>query len=141
MYQHEFHKRVRYAETDKMGYLYYGHYAKYYEIGRVEMLRSIGLTYREMEDDWKVMMPVTSLQCRYVRPAYYDEKLSIRTSLRELPGKFITFHVEIFNEKNKLVNGGSVRLCFVDTTTNKTVNAPDTLVNKLKPFFADSEKA
>lgn len=141
MYQHDFHKRVRYAETDKMGYLYYGHYAKYYEIGRVEMLRSLGLTYREMEDDWSVMMPVTSLQCRFVRPAYYDELLCIRTSLRELPGKFITFHVEIFNEKNKLVNGGSVRLCFVDTKTNKTVLAPDTLVNKLKPFFTDSEKA
>ena len=141
MYQHEFHKRVRYAETDKMGYLYYGHYAKYYEIGRVEMLRSLGLTYREMEDDLKVIMPVTSLQCRFVRPAYYDDLLCIRTTLRELPGKFITFHVEIFNEQKKLVNGGTVRLCFVDAIHNKTVVAPALLINKLKPYFSDSEKA
>ncbi len=139
MYEHEFHKRVRYAETDKMGYLYYGHYAKYYEIGRVEMLRSLDFTYREMEDELKVLMPVTSLKCRYVRPAYYDELLCIKTSLRELPGKFITFHVEIFNEKNKLVNGGTVRLCFVDSTSNKTVTAPAVLIQKLKPYFPDSE--
>lgn len=139
MYQHEYHKRVRYAETDKMGYLYYGHYAKYYEIGRVEMLRALGLSYRELEDEHHVMMPVTSLQCRYVRPAYYDELLCIRTSLKELPDKFITFHVEIFNEKNKLVNGGTVRLCFVNTQNNKTVPAPEVLIRKLKPYFSESE--
>ncbi len=139
MYQHDYHKRVRYAETDKMGYLYYGHYAKYYEIGRVEMLRSLGLTYREMEDELHVIMPVTSLQCRFVRPAYYDELLRVRTTLKELPGKFITFHVEIFNEKNKLVNGGTVRLCFVDTQTNQTVTAPTLLTEKLKSYFTDSE--
>lgn len=139
MYRFDFPKRVRYAETDKMGYLYYGHYAKYYEIGRVEMLRAVGLTYRIMEDDYQVMMPVTSLQMRFVRPAYYDDLLTIRTTLKELPGKFITFHVEILNEKNKLVNGGTVRLCFVDTQTHKTVMAPDILLNHLRPHFTDRE--
>lgn len=132
---HEFQKRVRYGETDQMGYLYYGNYAQYYEIGRVEMLRASGLTYREMEQERGVLMPVVSLQMRYVRPAYYDELLTIRTTLRKLPEKFITFEVEIFNENRKLVNGGSVRLCFVDSNSSKTIPAPEFLLEKLRVHF------
>lgn len=135
MYTHDFQKRVRYGETDQMGYLYYGNYAQYYEIGRVEMLRSLGLTYKSMEEELGVMMPVLSLQMRYVRPAFYDELLTIRTTLRQLPDQFITFHVELYNEKNKLVNGGSVKLCFVDKKSNKTIGAPAYLIEKLRPFF------
>jgi len=137
MYQHDFQKRVRYGETDQMGYLYYGNYAHYYEIGRVEMLRSLGLTYKSMEEEHGILMPVMSLQMRFVRPAYYDELLTIRTALRKLPDQFITFYVEIFNEKNKLVNGGSVKLCFVDKNSNKTIAAPNYLLDKLKPYFAE----
>jgi acyl-CoA thioester hydrolase len=135
MYSHETQVRVRYGETDQMGYLYYGNYALYYEVGRVEMLRSLGLTYKEMESVHAVMMPVMSLQMRFVRPALYDELLTIRTTLRNMPADSITFHVEIFNEKKKLVNGGSVRLCFVDMKTNKTVSAPQFLTEKLAPYF------
>jgi len=135
MFSHDFKKRVRYGETDQMGYLYYGHYPAYYEIGRVEMLRSLGLTYRALEKEHRVMMPVMSLQMRYVRPALYDELLTIRTTLRKMPDRFITFHVDIFNERNKLVNGGSVKLCFVDMDTNKTVSVPTVLGSKLEPFF------
>jgi len=120
-----------------MGYLYYGRYADLYEIGRVEMLRSLGLTYREMEEKEKVMLPVASLQMRFVRPAKYDEMLTIRTSLRQMPGKDITFHVEIFNEDKKLVNGGTVRLVFVDMTTNKTLPAPLFLTKRLLPYFSN----
>ncbi|HFA49997.1 MAG TPA: acyl-CoA thioesterase [Bacteroidetes bacterium] len=135
MYSHTFHKRVRYGETDKMGYLYYGRYADLYEIGRVEMLRSLGLTYKNMEEKEGIMLPVKSLQMRFVRPANYDELLAIKTTLRHLPQKDIVFQVEIFNEKNKLVNGGSVRLAFVEMKTNKTVGAPEFLLEKLRPFF------
>lgn len=135
MFAHEFQKRVRYGETDQMGYLYYGHYPAYYEIGRVEMLRSLGMTYKSMEDDLGIMMPVMSLQMRYVRPARYDELITIRTSLRKMPDKFITFHVELFNEAGELVNGGSVKLCFVAIKTNKTVMIPDELERALKPYF------
>lgn len=139
MFVHECQKRVRYSETDKMGYLYYGNYASYYEIGRVEMLRSIGLTYQKMEDEQGIMMPVMSLQMRYVRPARYDELLTIRTTLRKLPDEIIVFHVEILNENGKLVNGGSVKLCFVDRSTNRTVPAPGYLVQQLQPHFEDQE--
>ncbi len=135
MYSYDFKKRVRYGETDQMGYLYYGNYAQYYEIGRVEMLRSLGLTYKEMEQDHGIWMPVVAMEMRFVRPAFYDELLTIRTTLRQLPEKFITFHVEIFNEKNKLLNGGSVKLCFLEAKSGQTISAPEFLLAKLQPHF------
>lgn len=135
MFVHDTHTRVRYAETDQMGYVYYGNYATFYEVGRVEAIRALGISYRALEVEHKVMMPVMSLQMRFVRPAHYDELLTIRTTIRELPKSTITFFVEIFNEKNKLVNGGSVKLCFVDTLTNKTVPPPQYLLEKLIPYF------
>lgn len=135
MYTHEYPKRVRYGETDQMGYLYYGNYAQYYEIGRVEMLRSLGLTYKEMEEEHGILMPVVHMEMRFVRPAKYDEQLTIRTQLRKLPDKYIVFHVELFNEQKKLVNGGRVRLCFVEENSNKTISAPEFLLEKLRPFF------
>lgn len=135
MIKTSFQKRVRYGETDQMGYLYYGNYAQYYEIGRVEMIRSLGLTYRQLEMEMGILMPVMNLNMRFVRPAHYDELLLIETSLRKFPEMFITFHVEIFNEKKKLVNGGDVKLCFVDAKSGKTVPTPDILQEKLKPYF------
>lgn len=135
MYTHEYSKRVRYGETDQMGYLYYGNYAQYYEIGRVEMLRSLGLTYREMEAEMGVLMPVVSMNIRYVRPARYDELITIRTALRQLPGRFIVFNVELYNEAGKLVNGATVKLCFVEAESGRTIVAPSVLIAKLKPYF------
>ena len=135
MFTHQTEARVRYGETDQMGYLYYGNYAQYFEVGRAEMIRSIGLTYAAMEKEHKILMPVMSLNMRFVRPALYDELIKITTTLRELPNKTITFHHELFNEKNKLVNGGSVKLCFVDATTNRSVSAPEFLLEKLRPHF------
>ena len=137
MYTHETQTRVRYGETDQMGYLYYGNYALYYEVGRAEMIRDLGLSYKDMESKLGIMMPVMSLQMRFVRPALYDELVTIRTTLRELPTSTITFHMELFNEKKKLLNGGSVKLCFVEMATNRTVAPPQYLMGKLQPFFKD----
>lgn len=138
MFNHETTKRVRYGETDQMGYLYYGNYPLYYEIARTEMIRSLGMSYKEMEQSYRIMMPVMSLNIRYVRPALYDELLTLKTSIRKLPKQFITFHTEIFNEKNKLVNGGAVKLCFIDIKSNTTIRTPEFLVQKLKPYFENS---
>jgi len=135
MLEHSFQKRVRYGETDQMGYLYYGNYAQLYEIGRAEMIRSIGLTYRDMESIHKVMMPVVSMNSRFVRPALYDELLTIKTTLRHMPQGHITFFHEIFNEKNKLVNGGSVKLCFIDVSSGKRISSPPYLNEAIKPYF------
>ena len=135
MFSTTFQKRVRYGETDQMGYLYYGNYAQYYEIGRAEMIRELGMTYADMEAVHGVLMPVMSLNQRFVRPARYDELMTIKTTLRHFPDNFISFHHEIFNEKNKLVNGGSVKLCFLDAKTSKSIPAPEYLLEKLRPFF------
>ena len=135
MYTHETQVRVRYGETDQMGFLYYGNYAQYYEVGRAEAIRALGMTYQEMEETHKVMMPVMSLNMRFVRPALYDELLTVTTNLRKLERKTITFHMEIHNEKGKLVNGGSVKLCFMHTESRKSMETPDCLLTKLKPFF------
>lgn len=118
-----------------MGYLYYGNYATYYEVGRAEMIRSIGLSYQSMEDDYGILMPVMSLQMRFVRPARYDELITIRTELRKMPQQHIVFHHELFSPKGKLVNGGSVKLCFVKQSTNRTVDAPSFLTDKLQAYF------
>jgi acyl-CoA thioester hydrolase len=138
MYQSSTTHRVRYGETDQMAYLYYGNYALLYEIGRVEMLRDLGLSYANMEAEHGVMLPVMSLNQRFVRPGRYDELLTINTTLRKLPVDTITFHVEIRNEKGKLVNGGSVKLCFVDMSTGRTVPAPEYLLEKLRPYFEEA---
>ena len=138
MYITSFTHRVRYGETDQMAYLYYGNYALLYEIGRVEMLRELGLTYANMEAIHGVMLPVMSLNQRFVRPGRYDELLTINTTLRKLPVDTITFHVEIRNEKGKLVNGGSVKLCFVDMSTGKAGPAPEYLLEKLRPYFEEA---
>ena len=113
MFVHETQVRVRYAETDQMGFAYYGNYAKYYEIGRVEALRSLGLSYRAMEAEHGILMPVVSMQMRFVRPVHYDELLTIKTALRALPSDYITFHTRILNEQGKTANGGRIRLCFL----------------------------
>ena len=135
MYAFETQIRVRYGETDQMGYLYYGNYAQYFEVGRVETIRSLGITYKELEEVLGIWLPVVSLEMRFVRPAYYDDLLSFRSEIRDLPDEYITFLVEVFNDKRKLVNSGRVRLCFFDSKTKKVVQAPDYLLEKLRPFF------
>lgn len=140
MYIHEYQERVRYGQTDQMGYLYYGRYADFYEIGRVEMLRALGLTYREMEEEHRVMLPVASMESRYIRPAKYDDLLTVRTSLKQFPtDKHMTFHVEVFNEAGKLLNGGRVRLVFVDMNTMRSITAPAFFTKLLLPYFPEQQ--
>ena len=128
-------KRVRYAETDKMGYLYYGHYAKLYEIGRAELLRTLGISYKDCEDAYKVMMPVLSLSCRYKLPALYDDLLTIHTTLHDLPRRMLHFHHQIYNASDELLNEGEVKLFYVDMTSNKAISCPDFLLEKFVPHF------
>ena len=130
-----FQKRVRYAETVKMGYLYYGHYAKLYEIGRAELIRSIGVTYQETEDVHHVMMPVLHMESRYRLPAKYDNLVSIHTELREIPVKMLHFHHKIYNEEQELLNTGSVKLFYVNMKSNKRISCPQFLLDKFELFF------
>ncbi len=134
MFIHETKVRVRYGETDQMGVVYYGNYALYYETGRVEALRSLGITYREMEESG-VQMPVLEMQCRYLAPALYDEHLTIRTIIREMPTARIAFDFEVLNEQAQLLNRGMVSLAFINTSTNRPTRCPAKLTGLLKPFF------
>lgn len=118
-----------------MGYLYYGNYAQLYEIGRVETMRSLGLSYRLLEEQYKIMMPVVHVSARYILPAKYDEELTIRTILRELPGRIIAFENEIYNDNLTLIHKAEVKLFFVDMETLKKVTCPEYLLQKLRPLF------
>lgn len=140
MFIHECHKRIRYADTDQMGYLYYGNYPVLYEIGRSEMMRSLGSNYREMESDLEIMMPVIAVESRYKKPLHYDENATIRTILKELPTKLITFHHEILNDDMEIVHTGLVKLFFIDMKTNKRVSSPPYLNDKLSPYFEKLDK-
>ncbi|MFC5408739.1 acyl-CoA thioesterase [Larkinella bovis] len=126
--------RVRYADTDQMGYVYYGNYARYYEIGRVEALRSLGFHYKEMEASG-VMMPVYENRSRYLRPARYDDLLTIRVTIRELPSVRIVFHYDIYNQEGKHLNTGETTLVFMLASNGRLTKSPAELTEKLKPFF------
>lgn len=126
--------RVRYADTDQMGYVYYGNYARYYEIGRVEALRSLDFHYKAMEDEG-VIMPVYENRSRYLKPARYDDELSIKVILREIPGVRVVFHYEIRNQHDVLLNTGETTLVFQRRDNGKLCVPPEKLLNKLKPYF------
>jgi len=135
MYSHSTKIRVRYGETDQMGYMYYGNYAQYYEVGRVEMLRSLGMSYSSMEADG-IMMPVLELKCKYIKPALYDQEITVTTIIKTLPGIRIFFEYELYNEKEELINIGTTTLVFVDMKKNKPTNPPENFMEKLSVFFS-----
>lgn len=132
IYKHQL--RVRYGDTDQMGYVYYGNYGYYYEQARSEAIRSLGISYKEIEDSG-TMMPITRMNIKYIQPARYDELLLIKTFVPELPNRIILFKYEIFNEQNSLINEGETQLIFIDAITKKLKTAPSVLIEKMKPFF------
>ena len=135
MYQSTTQIRVRYAETDQMNVVYYGNYAQYFEIGRVESIRALGFTYKQMEAEG-VIMPVIELHTRFLRPATYDELLTIQTQVRTLPTSYhIEFFQDVFNEENKILAAGRVVLYFLQKETWKRVNIPQDLHNTLAKYF------
>jgi acyl-CoA thioester hydrolase len=134
MFEHATKIRVRYGETDQMGYMYYGNYAEFYEVGRVEMLRSLGLTYSGMEESG-IKMPVLELKCKYLKPALYDEEITVNVIMEKMPGIRIHFRYELFNEKEELINLGETLLVFISMQTNRPCLPSQDFLEKLKPFF------
>ncbi len=134
MFQSTTQIRVRYAETDQMGYVYYGNYAQYYEVARVEALRQIGLSYKMFEESG-IMMPVLSLNCKFYKPGRYDDLLTIVTTIKEKPGVRIHFDYAVYNEEQIELGMGQTTLVFIDMKTNRPVVCPDLLAQKLDPFF------
>jgi acyl-CoA thioester hydrolase len=127
--------RIHYALTDQMGVVYYGHYAQFYEIGRTEAIRQIGYTYKEIEA-MGIIMPVVDIHSRFLRPAKYDDLITVKTTLKELPtNSRILFHTDIYNEQGDLLNTGDVTLFFIDALTMKRCEMPEALRERLVPFF------
>lgn len=127
--------RVRYAETDQMGVVYHSNYFPYFEAARAESIRQLGFTYADMER-MGVIMPVVDVHCRYLRPALYDDLLTIKTMLKELPVHHkIEFHHEVYNEKNELLAVGKLILYFMESKTMKKTVMPPQLIEKFKPYF------
>lgn len=134
MYDHEVKLRVRYAETDRMGYVYYGNYAEYLEVGRVEMLRSLGISYRELEESG-VMLPVRELHITYHKPALYDDEISVRTELRTMPTARIVFHYAIRNGAGLLLSEAETTLVFIDAKSGRPRTAPAEVNDRLARYF------
>lgn len=134
MIKYETKLRVRYGETDQMGYVYYGNYAQFFEIGRVEWLRNLGVSYKNLEES-NIMLPVLNLNVNFLKPAKYDDLLTIVTSLKKKPLVKIEFDFEIYNEKKELLTTGYTSLVFIDMKKNKPTKAPKDLLDKIYPHF------
>jgi acyl-CoA thioester hydrolase len=134
MYTFETKLRVRYAETDQMGYVYYGNYASYFEVARVDMLRSIELSYKAMEESG-IMMPVLEMKSKYIKPAYYDDLLTVKVIIKEIPQTRILFNYEITNEAGVLIHLGETTLVFVNMESMRPCNCPEILLSKIIANF------
>lgn len=133
MYISETQIRVRYAETDQMGYVYYGNYPAYYEVARTEALRQLGTSYHELEEKG-IMMPVIDLNIKYLKPAKYDNLLTIKTIVKEIPKMRMHFFYEVYNAENVLLNKGETTLVFISMERNRPIACPDWL----KTIFENS---
>lgn len=135
MFTSETQIRIHYALTDQMGVVYHGHYAQFYEIGRAESIRELGYTYKDIEA-MGIIMPVVDIHSKFLRPAKYDDLITVKTTLKELPTDHkIIFHSEIYNEENILLNVGDVTLYFMNAKTMQRCNLPESLKEKLIAFF------
>ena len=134
MKSHTIQFRVRYGETDQMGYVYYGNYAQYFEMGRVEWLRNLGTSYKRMEASG-IMLPVLNLNINYLKPAKYDDLLTLKTTLVKKPSVRIEFDFELYNEENELLNKAYTSLVFIDMNKNKPTRAPAYILEKIAPLF------
>jgi len=137
MIEHIIPLRIRYGESDQMGYAHHGNYAQYFEMGRMELLRNLGISYKKMEEEG-IILPVYSINTRFIKPAKFDDLLSLKTMLRKTPSARIIFEYEIYNEKNELITTGETVLVFVDTAKNRPIKIPE---NILKKFISTQQKA
>ncbi len=136
MYEHSTTIRVRYAETDRMDVVYYGNYAQYFEVGRVESLRALGISYKDIES-MGIILPVVELQIKYLRPAKYDDLLTVKSMIKALPHDHkIEFNQEVYNEEGKLLTVGTVKLYFMDDQLQNKVEMPALMKEKLSPYFS-----
>ncbi len=134
MFTSETRLRIRYAETDQMGHAYYGYYAMYYEVARVESLRQLGMTYKELEAQGTIM-PVLENNSKYYSPALYDDEIKVITFVRTKPTVRIKFEYDIYNSEGKLIHQGETLLAFVNKNSRKPCRPPEVFMKLLHPYF------
>ncbi|MBK6483894.1 MAG: acyl-CoA thioesterase [Chitinophagaceae bacterium] len=134
MYTHETQIRVRYGEVDMMGYLYYGYYSFYYEQARVETMRSLGISYKKMEE-LGFMLPVRDLNIHFIKPAYYDDVVRIKTMITKMPMVRHDFSYEMYNQNDELINKAVTTLVYIDKVSRKPVSCPAFVQELLKPYL------
>lgn len=132
--QHETKIRVRYGEVDRMGFLYHSHYVEYFDVGRSEMMREAGMPNAEIEARG-IELPVLKVEIDYKKPAFYDDLLTIRTTLRELPKVKIRFDYEVFSENGELITTGAVTLAFMNAKTKRPVRCPEFLLEAIAKYL------
>ena len=138
MIEGDFDIRVRYSDTDQMGYVYYGRYANYYEIARVELFRKLGFTYSQLEEEG-IGMPVIQMETKFIIPAKYDEIIKINIQIKEIRSAKILFHYRLYNKKNNLINTATTLLTFIDLQTKKAVRTPKKLLEIINNNFSEKE--
>ena len=137
MFTSETQIRVRYAETDQMNVVYHGNYAQYFEVGRVESIRKLGMSYKDVEASG-IVMPVIEWTAKFIRPARYDDLLTVRTSVKKWPTDYrIEFHQEVYNEEGKLLTTGKVLIYFLKAETLERAPMPELMARTLRPFFKE----
>jgi len=127
---HEIKTRIRYAETDQMGVVHHGNYVQFIEMGRTEWLRALGFSYKGMEE-MGVMLPVISIQIKYKKSAFYDEVLTVRTTLKKLPSVKIEFDYVILNESKEIITEANTVLAFINVENKRPMKCPAHLLEKL----------
>lgn len=130
MYKQQTKLRVRYSETDKMGVVYHGNYIQYFEVGRVEYMRDIGVVYANMEKQG-IGMPVVNIVINYKKPAVYDEEIVIETWIEKLPTSKIIFHNRAIDESGNTVCDAQVTLVFVNSDF-RPIKSPILVIDALK---------
>lgn len=136
MFHHQTTIRVRYSETDQMGFVYYGNYAAYFEVARVEALRSLGSTYKVLEENG-ILMPVTEYGISYVKPALYDDELHIHTVIEKMPSARIRFTYSTYSAAQELLNKAFTELVFLNKETMRPTKSPLSLREALSSYFTD----
>ena len=127
--------RVQYYETDQMGVVHHSNYIRYFEIGRTDFMRQLGLLYKTLEDSG-IIMPITNVEVKYFFPAYYDDIIFIRSSIKETPKARVTFNYEIYNEDRKLLASGSTTSAFIDKATGRPQRAPEAMTQALAEYLS-----
>lgn len=133
-FEHRTQLRVRYGEVDRMSYVYYGNYAQYYEVGRVEAMHSLGLDYAQMEENG-IMMPVVKMECHYHRPLRYDQLVTVVTRITAMPRARLDFHYSLLDGQGTLMNEGMTQLVFVHRDTMRPTRAPQYFIEALRPYL------